>query len=104
MSDTVSGTLAAAAAPPEVCSGRAYNVATGSPHSILDLLSILGRLLGIETESLFVDARPGDVRRSQADPSAAQRDLGFRCKVSFEEGLRRTAAAFTAESSDRTET
>jgi nucleoside-diphosphate-sugar epimerase len=30
------------------------------------------------------------VRRTWADPSAARRDLGFSCKVGFEEGLRRT--------------
>lgn len=88
--DAVTATLAAAEAP--VASGRVYNVAGGEPHSLLELLAILGRLLDTSPHPEHVDERPGDVRRTWADPTAAVRDLGFSCVVSFEEGLRRTVA------------
>jgi nucleoside-diphosphate-sugar epimerase len=39
---------------------------------------------------LPVRTRRGDVRHSQADISAAERELGFRPQVSVEEGLRLT--------------
>ena len=86
--DAVMATIAAAHAPS--ASGRVYNIAGGKPHSLLELLEILGRLLDATPHPEHVDPRPGDVRRTWADPTAAKRDLGFSCAVSFEEGLRRT--------------
>src|SRR5215210_2958789 len=41
--DAVAAALAAADAPSS--SGRVYNIAGGTPHSVLDLLAILGRLI-----------------------------------------------------------
>jgi UDP-glucose 4-epimerase len=90
VTDAVAGTLAAAEAPGETCAGRAYNIAPGASHSLLDLLAILGRLLDVTPDPVFTDPRPGDVRLAQADPSAAARDLGFSCAIGFEDGLRRT--------------
>jgi UDP-glucose 4-epimerase len=86
--DAVTATLAAADAPD--AAGRVYNVAGGTPYSLLELLEILGRLLGATPHPEHVGARPGDVRRTWADPEAARQDLGFSCAVSFEEGLRKT--------------
>jgi UDP-N-acetylglucosamine/UDP-N-acetyl-alpha-D-glucosaminouronate 4-epimerase len=94
ISDTVAATIAAAHAPPEKCAGRAYNVAPGETHSLLEILDILGRLLDVEPIPKHTSERAGDVRRAWADPSAARRDLGFTCHVSFEEGLRRTVDWF----------
>jgi UDP-glucose 4-epimerase len=86
--DAVTATLAAATAPS--ASGCVYNVAGGDPHSLLELLEILGSLLGVTPQPEHVGERPGDVRRTWADPAAARRDLGFSCAVSFEDGLRKT--------------
>jgi UDP-glucose 4-epimerase len=92
--DAIAGTMAAAVAPAERCSGRAYNVAPGATHDLLELLEILGRLFGVEPRPEHTDERSGDVRRTWADTSAARRDLGFRASVEFEEGLRRTVEWF----------
>jgi nucleoside-diphosphate-sugar epimerase len=64
--------------------------------TILELLSELGHLLGIEPEPRFDLPRAGDVRRSQADVSAATRDLGFRSETNLTEGLAHTLAWFEA--------
>jgi UDP-N-acetylglucosamine/UDP-N-acetyl-alpha-D-glucosaminouronate 4-epimerase len=96
ISDTVAATIAAAQAPADKCAGRAYNVAPGETHDLLDLLAILARLVGVEPKPEHTDERAGDVRRTWADPSAARRDLGFSCEVGFEEGLRRTVDWFGA--------
>jgi UDP-glucose 4-epimerase len=96
VSDVVAANLAAAAAPAEVGRGGAYNVAGGSAHSLLDLLEILGKILDVDPEPVHTDPRPGDVRHSCADVSAMRRDLGFECRVGFEEGLERTVEWFSA--------
>jgi UDP-glucose 4-epimerase len=90
ISDTVGANLAAAAAPGDVCSGRVYNIAPGTAASLLDILAGLGALLGVTPEPRFVAPRPGDVRHSLADSTAAERDLGYRCTVSLDDGLART--------------
>ena len=78
ISDVVAANLAAAAAPAEACAGHVYNIAGGAASTLLDVLRVLGELLGVEPQPQFVDPRAGDVRHSRADPSAAARDLGFR--------------------------
>lgn len=90
VTDAVQANLRAASAPAEACAGKAYNVAHGIPHSLLDLLGILKQELAVDIEPVHVGSRPGDVRLSHADVSAAQRDLGYEPIVSFDEGLIRT--------------
>jgi nucleoside-diphosphate-sugar epimerase len=90
ISDTVGANLAAAAAPGDACSGRVYNIAPGIAASLLDILASLGALLGVTPEPTFVAPRAGDVRHSLADSTAAERDLGYRCTVSLDDGLART--------------
>jgi UDP-glucose 4-epimerase len=94
--DAVAANLRAAAAPAERCAGKAYNVAGGGRHSLLDLLAILGRIMGVRPDPVHTDPRPGDVRHTHADLTAAERDLGHRPQVSFEEGLARTVAWFAS--------
>lgn len=97
--DVVAANLAAASAPAEACSGKAYNVAGGRAHSLLDLLEILGRILGVEPRPVHTGPRPGDVRHTRAGVSAAERDIGHVAGVSFEEGLRRTVEWFASRGS-----
>jgi len=92
ISDVVDANLAAARAPASVCAGNTFNIAGGVSHSLLDLLEILGRILGVEPEPDFVAHRAGDIRHSGADLTAARRDLGYEPCVTYEEGLVRTVA------------
>jgi UDP-glucose 4-epimerase len=86
VSDVVAANLAAAGAPATV-SGGVYNIAPGHSSSLLELLGILGDLVGREPDPIFADPRPGDVPRACADASAARRDFGWSPKVSLAEGL-----------------
>jgi UDP-glucose 4-epimerase len=92
--DVVAANLAAAAAPARLSAGKAYNIADGSSHSLLDLLEILGRILVVRPQPSFAPPREGDVRMSRADVTAAARDLDFHCAVKLEEGLRKTVEWF----------
>jgi UDP-glucose 4-epimerase len=94
ISDVVDANLRAAAAPAERCAGRAYNVAGGKPHSLLELLEFLQAILGVSVEAHHTASRPGDVRHTRADCAAASADLGHDAAIPFDEGLRRTVAWF----------
>lgn len=94
IADTVAANLCAAGAPAERCAGRVFNIARGTPATLLDLLDILATELGVTVAPTHTDPRPGDVRNSHADISAARRDLGYEPGVSFREGLARTLAWF----------
>jgi UDP-glucose 4-epimerase len=96
--DAVAGCIAAISAPAEICAGRAYNVAGGGEHTLLELLGLLERLTGRKALANHVEPRSGDIRRSRADISAATGDLGWSPTVGFEEGLARTVAWFAERS------
>jgi nucleoside-diphosphate-sugar epimerase len=95
VSDVVAANIAAATAPAEACAGKAYNVAGGSERSLLELLGLLQEILGTSIEPVHADPRPGDVRHSFADTSAALADLGWKPTLDFPEGLRRTVDWFS---------
>jgi UDP-glucose 4-epimerase len=70
--------------------GNLYNVGTGSRITLNETLQMLAKILGVEANPQYGPTRAGDVRDSQADITAARRDLGYDPKVGFEEGLRQT--------------
>ena len=97
VTDAVAANLAALAAPAAACRGQAYNIARGERHSLLELLAVLGGLLGTEVAVVHTDSRAGDIRHSQADITRAREDLGYRPSVGFADGLARTVAARRAD-------
>ena len=66
------------------------NVATGVSVSLNRAWATLESILGRLQSPVFAAARAGDVYASEADIGKAERLLGFRPRVTFEEGLRRT--------------
>jgi nucleoside-diphosphate-sugar epimerase len=71
---------------------RLYNAGNGERYTLNQVWSQLQQIEGIELEAKYAPARTGDVRDSQADTTAARRDLNHDPKYSLEEGLRRTLA------------
>ncbi len=63
-------------------------------QSFLDLLEQLNKIMGLSITPDLKPKRPGDVYRTYADASKAQRLLGWKGNVSFAEGLRRTVEWF----------
>jgi len=70
--------------------GRAYNVCTGRPTTIRELVERVAETLGITPQIAFAPARKGDVRVSCGDPSEARTALGFEAGTSLQTGLART--------------
>ena len=71
-------------------SGKVYNAGNGGRITLKEAWALLQRIEGVEIPARYGPARAGDVRDSQADTTAAVRDLDHRPRVSFAEGLRRT--------------
>jgi UDP-glucose 4-epimerase len=91
VANVVDATLRAADAPG--ASGRIFNVAAGRPASVNDLAAAIGEILDKPVRREDAPPRPGDVRDSWADVSAARRGLGYETQVSLEDGLRLTVDA-----------
>jgi UDP-glucose 4-epimerase len=86
--NVVEANLKAAAAPG--VSGKTYNIACGVATTLDGVVAALGGILGRPIEARHDAERPGDIKHSWADISAARADLGYTAAVSLEEGLRRT--------------
>jgi UDP-N-acetylglucosamine/UDP-N-acetyl-alpha-D-glucosaminouronate 4-epimerase len=69
--------------------GRIFNVAAGSPATVNTVAETIGRIVDRPVERVFAPPRPGDIRDSWADVTAAREVLGFEPSVDLEEGLRR---------------
>jgi UDP-glucose 4-epimerase len=86
--DAVAATLAAGEA--DGASGHAFNVAGGRPARVNDVADTISRLLDKPVERKLAPRRPGDIRDSYADITAAREVLGYVPQIQLEEGLRRT--------------
>jgi nucleoside-diphosphate-sugar epimerase len=92
--DAVQATLLAATAPD--VGGAVLNVGAGSAYSILDLVRTLEAILGRHLEVRYTAPRPGDVRTTLADITAARHRLGYEPQVSLPQGLNSMLHRFAA--------
>lgn len=84
VSDAVAATIAAGE---RGAAGGVYNVAGGAQATVLDVLDLLGDLLGQRVSVRHLPPVPGDARHTGADVSRARNDLGYDPKVTLEQGL-----------------
>ncbi len=92
VANAVHANLLAAAAPAANVAGRVFNIACGERHTLNETYACLARLLDFDLPPQHAPDRPGDIRDSLADISAAHEAFGYTPQVTFEEGLRRTVA------------
>ena len=71
-----------------------FNIGTGRPVSVLELVNAFEKVNGVKLNYRFAPRRPGDVTAIWADPSLANRELGWKAGRSVEETL---AAAWAWE-------
>jgi len=97
VSDTARG-IALAATVDEAL-GQTINLGSGSELSIRDLAQAVLAAVGNERASLRFDVgRPGDLQRLRAATEKAERLLGFRPAVTFNDGLARLIAWYGRDS------
>lgn len=71
-------------------SGQMYNAGNGNRYTLNETWALLQKIEGVDLPAIHGEPRSGDVRHSQADTTAAVRDLNHQPQFTFEEGLRRT--------------
>jgi len=76
----------------EGASGLVFNGGTGARITLNEALRQLERISGAKLEPKHDPPRAGDIHDSQADVTLANKVLGYKPLVNFEEGLRRTWA------------
>ncbi len=90
--NTVQANLLACHAPASEVVGRAFNVATQRRVTLNETYSLLQTLTGYNGAAEYGPERSGDIRHSLADITLAEKCLGYKPTVDFEEGLKRTVA------------
>ncbi len=79
-------------------SGRMFNGGNGGRITLNRAWALLQQFEGVEIQANYGPPRPGDVRDSQADITAACTELGYAPRFTFEEGLHLTLEWFRAHS------
>lgn len=74
--------------------GKVYNVGCGESITLLEIIRIIEKVLGVKLKKRFTPKRPGDVRKTWADITLIKKDLGYKPDVGFEEGLTLTIKWF----------
>jgi nucleoside-diphosphate-sugar epimerase len=88
--EDVVGLLLKASRAGDAAMGNVYNAGNGNRYTLNQVWTTLGQITGVQIEPQYGPPRAGDVRDSQADTTAAVRDLGHEPRFTLEEGLRRT--------------
>jgi UDP-glucose 4-epimerase len=76
---------------------RAFNIATSVQRSVLDLAEAVGRVVGRRPELRFEPARPGEIQRSALEVRKAERVLGWRPLLAFDDNLAQLMDWFRSE-------
>ena len=95
--NTVEANLLAAKAPAAEVAGQVFNVATGRRVDLNEMFQALKKLTGYAGEVQYGPERGGDIKHSLADIARAEKHMGYKPKVDFEEGLRRTVEWYRAQ-------
>ncbi|TFV89538.1 NAD-dependent epimerase/dehydratase family protein [Blastococcus sp. CT_GayMR16] len=88
VTDVADANLRSLLADPPDSALRAYNVASGQPHTVGDMARALADAFGGPDPQVTGEYRIGDVRHVVASPLLAEKELGFRARVEFEDGMR----------------
>jgi UDP-glucose 4-epimerase len=94
--EDVVGLLLKAAEAPNV-SGKVFNAGNGNRYTLNETWDLLQKIEGVHIPANYGPPRPGDVRDSQADITAAVRELGHKPQFTFEQGLRLTLDWYRAD-------
>ena len=94
--EDVSALCIKAAAAPGV-SGKVYNAGNGGRFTLNYIWDQIQKIEGLTLPAKYGPSRAGDVRDSQADTTAARRDLGHDPQFTIEQGLRRTLAWYKTQ-------
>ncbi|MEV0406836.1 NAD-dependent epimerase/dehydratase family protein [Actinoallomurus sp. NPDC050550] len=85
--DVAHANVLALESEPDAGERRAYNIASGEPHTVGEMAAALAKAYGGPDPVVTGDYRLGDVRHIVAAPDRAAAELGFRASIRFEDGI-----------------
>ncbi|MEV8267052.1 UDP-glucose 4-epimerase GalE [Microbacterium sp. NPDC076911] len=65
-----------------------YNLGTGTPVSVRELVASFEKAAGRELPQVILDRRPGDVAATYCDPAKAKSDFGWVAKLGIDDACR----------------
>lgn len=95
--NVVSGNLLACRAPAAEAAGRVFNLATASRIDLNQTFEALKQLTGFSGTAKYAPERSGDIKHSLADISRAEKYLGYKPHVNFEQGLKKTVGWYRTQ-------
>ncbi|MBR3269996.1 UDP-glucose 4-epimerase GalE [Candidatus Saccharibacteria bacterium] len=87
--DLANGHLAAIKAL-EAPGFKTYNLGTGTPTSVLEMVETFEKISGKPLPHKFVERRPGDLAEIWANPKKAENELGWKANLTIEDAIRDT--------------
>jgi UDP-glucose 4-epimerase len=69
--------------------GEVVNIACGQAVTVNEIIDMINNLLGKSVKPKYIAPRPGDVKHSLADITAARNLIGFKPVVQFKDGLQK---------------
>src|SRR5215469_6130868 len=88
--NAVEANLLACTAPADKAAGQVFNTATGRRVTLNQTFTLLQGMTAYKGHPKYGPERGGDIKHSLADTTRVEAALGYKPKVDFEEGLRRT--------------
>lgn len=82
------------AAQRDILPSGVYNIGSGKPVRVIEVMREAARALGKSFEPEFAPPRPGDILHSRGDVSRIAREIGFEPDISFARGMAATARWF----------
>lgn len=64
---------------------KVYNIGTGKPVSVLEIIDAFKKASGKDIPYKIVARRPGDIAACYADPTLANKELGWKAKLSVQD-------------------
>lgn len=94
--DIVDGVIGVLDRPPAQGGHEIYNIGDSHPVGLMEMISILERLLGREADKIMRPMQPGDVTATFADIGKLNALTGYAPRVSLADGLERFVGWWTA--------
>ena len=86
--DLARGHVKALAAIERNCGVAVYNLGTGKGYSVLDIVRAFEKASGVKIPYVIDPRRPGDIAANYADPSKAEKELGWKAQFGIEDMCR----------------
>ena len=69
---------------------KTYNLGTGTPTSVLEIVNTFEKISGHPLPHKFAPRRPGDLAEIWADPSKAEKELNWKANLTIEDAMKDT--------------